>query len=174
MSEWHEKTKAQLFYAQKALEACVGFDSKGDKPLEFKAANNALILAMREAWLCWLNELSSLLAPKQKMESIRTFRELCQHFGGDIPEIEVLSKDLSSAESWVSGYVELEQGIGLSVDQSVALAAGPAVSASFDALALKQVEMRALSYKHGIEDLGQMLIALKLYINEVRSRQVEW
>lgn len=175
MSEWRNKTNSQLFYAQKALEACEALPTSDASSLAFKLSSNAAVLATKEAWLCWLNELSELLAPKQKVPTLRSFASLCDWCSEDTPDVVVLKQNVLEKESWVSAYLELESCIAPNIENTTETPSkGIPSDAPYNALSLAQVEIRALSYKYGLKDLNLMLIALKQHINEVRSRQVEW
>lgn len=164
MNDWYDKTNAQLFYAQqllKAYQASLLSDSAGSSA----ALLNAASLSIKEAWLCWINELATMLGVKNS--TFTSAEQLFEHDIARLPDVQGLKSLKETPDSGLYLLVQRSEEIGYAVNSGPQSRAG----INRDPLALQSLDEPEQSES---KLLSQQLDSFKAYIQGVRAQQVEW
>ena len=164
MNEWKSKTNAQLYYASKLLSAYKG--SRGGAQVGISAAlRNGAALSIKEAWLCWLNELGVILNCQN--ETFTCLQGLLDHPVANLPDVQGLKSLKEEPNDWLGDLLLLVDDIGRSIQ--------------IDKVHADEGNDNPLKM-HSIDDgvqteydkLFGLIDQLKSYIQGVRAQHVEW
>ena len=164
MDEWGGKTNAQLYYASKLLSA-YSESLEGDQATASAALLNGAALSIKEAWLCWLNELGVILNCQN--ETFTRLQDLLDHPVANLPDVQGLKSLKEEPNNWLGDLLLLVDDIGRSIQIDKVYAGGDNDN---------PLKMRPVDEKVQTEyiRLFELMKQFKEYIQNVRALHVEW
>jgi len=172
MAKWFDAVQAQIYFSQRLLHEAKFPESSA---AQRKMALNSTVLSLKHLWVCWLNEWSELLSPKQKLETLHTYDEFASRHVST-PDVAKVSSELARQDSWVRGFTSLETLTAKDWLPQFDEATNDSEAEQFEpaGLSLKSIDVRPKSVLNGLDDIEEMLTGIKQLINEVRAHHSEW
>ena len=163
MNNWQAIGNKHLFYA---LELLGHVTEVKALPACYQAILNSVVLTLNQAWLAWLQELSSYTGAN--LSHSRSFADTAV---ADLPECQYLCSFLSDPESWLSLLLLRVE----SDDHGIVnlLEASTSVKQPISPTGINRIELVQIEQDEAAL-LKRIISEFKDYLRSVRSRQIEW